>query len=235
MLMFPPHARGWTLCPASTRNCSTVSPARAGMDPCARLAGRRSLGFPARAGMDPCGVLHYISIWGFPRTRGDGPLRSVQARGVRRFPPHARGWTRLDLLQGPEARVSPARAGMDPSTSPRTRSRSRFPRTRGDGPRTGSSSVRDTAFPPHARGWTRSGLGACARLTVSPARAGMDRHRSNRHRRLHRFPRTRGDGPVPGHVIVYEVGFPRTRGDGPPADSHIPIQTQFPPHARDGP
>ena len=95
-LAFPPHSRGWT--PPSRRPGSpaNVSPALAGMDP----RYRRS------SGAAPC----------FPRTRGDGPVMGRTLPGCSPFPPHSRGWTPRTGSFGASAPVSPALAGMDPSS-----------------------------------------------------------------------------------------------------------------------
>ena len=91
--------------------------------------------------------------------------------------------------------VSPARAGMDPpGTTPRCNPWS-FPRTRGDGPLIYGIGPTEEAFPPHARGWTRSHQPGPRHHRVSPARAGMDRNLRPHPRDAERFPRTRGDGP----------------------------------------
>ena len=96
---FPPHARGWTG-PRSPRGTNLlVSPARAGMD---RVHPRRVL--PLRR---------------FPRTRGDGPWALARLKEHKPFPPHARGWT-VNVTDADRTRaVSPARAGMDPSSGSR--------------------------------------------------------------------------------------------------------------------
>ena len=172
---FPPHARGWTLMVNGPFNVWVVSPARAGMDRLRKATGDRDSRFP--------------------RTRGDGPcrLRSPTPRGP--FPPHARGWTLTPRpVLGPD-RVSPARAGMDPSHPAGPSSPRRFPRTRGDGPFLPLRAVRGFPFPPHARGWTLPAPARGARLPVSPARAGMD--------------------PIEERPSTHRAGFPRTRGDGP--------------------
>ena len=50
------------------------------------------------------------------------------------FPPHARGWTRMESEAAPSTSVSPARAGMDRCGGLRRLMPDSFPRTRGDGP-----------------------------------------------------------------------------------------------------
>ena len=91
----------------------------------------------------------------FPRTRGDGPHLIEEREGKYKFPPHARGWTREGCEYLCFGWVSPARAGMDRSSVHFPEPLIRFPRTRGDGPASGPTYTRQSAFPPHARGWTR--------------------------------------------------------------------------------
>ncbi len=112
---FPPQARGWTEVRVRAELRHRVSPAGAGMDP---------LGFVAGSGLRR-----------FPRRRGDGPVGYGALRQVETFPPQARGWTCDASHYSTLQTVSPAGAGMDRSPSPTTRSASRFPRRRGDGPR----------------------------------------------------------------------------------------------------
>ena len=131
---FPPHARGWTVRSVADAQIANVSPARAGMDPVAPFS--------------------FEFLPGFPRTRGDGPSALDARAFLRRFPPHARGWTPRARPRAPRAAVSPARAGMDPSAEGRKSAPHCFPRTRGDGARAAGSTTRYSSFPPHARGWT---------------------------------------------------------------------------------
>ena len=189
---FPPHARGWTLPHRSHARPQLVS--------------------PARAWMDPAPFCDQGAEGSFPRTRGDGPFANYLQTEVDLFPPHARGWTRPQGHAHAVWHVSPARAGMDPIQLRRGLPRSRFPRTRGDGPSKGTDQVGAPPFPPHARGWTcaRLGIQRCER--VSPARAGMD------------LPQGWRAAPV--------SSFPRTRGDGPHAWCDGRVHVPFPPHAR---
>ena len=230
---FPPHARGWTVVTRARQAIERVSPARAGMD-------RR----------DPGAAGHRA---GFPRTRGDGPcrLRSPTPRGP--FPPHARGWTLTPRpVLGPD-RVSPARAGMDPSHPAGPSSPRRFPRTRGDGPPQEGDISFSTVFPPHARGWTRAYPLLFTTPQVSPARAGMDPNTALPVRPRRGFPRTRGDGPFSSRRAFFSAAFPpHARGWTPSRGRHLVLHgvsparagmdpglpptfhhpSGFPPHAR---
>ena len=191
-VMFPPHARGWTHRPRDGSPADLVSPARAGMDPPApRRRGRRCR---------------------FPRTRGDGPVTPMPKLQESSFPPHARGWTLHAHLGRRLVDVSPARAGMDPAGIPSRAYAGGFPRTRGDGPAPARRKNEPMWFPPHARGWTLRRAADRYRTGVSPARAGMDRGRTDR--------------------VWGATGFPRTRGDGPFIDPRHPQYGEFPPHAR---
>ena len=231
--MFPPHARGWTrhLCVDSRGDF--VSPARAGMD--------RQFFF-------------FLSWFGcFPRTRGDGPGPRPASLRARQFPPHARGWTPHWRSASAHRIVSPARAGMDPSTTTRSASGSSFPRTRGDGPPSSITIFLPRSFPPHARGWTCRPAPRRVSGRVSPARAGMDPQFAAMVATISRFPRTRGDGPDPAVMkldvplfpparagmdpslarCVHRMArFPRTRGDGPSGLRRGASSRLFPPHAR---
>ena len=130
--LFPPHARGWTVPEAVADGVLQVSPARAGMDPYRRVRSPH--------------------VSRFPRTRGDGPSAPSPSRSATAFPPHARGWTLRTVAESVSNRVSPARAGMDPSRTRSTGARRCFPRTRGDGPEAEARMPRKREFPPHPRG-----------------------------------------------------------------------------------
>ena len=238
--MFPPHARGWTRATRPSRSPTTVS--------------------PARAGMDPVRAVRADQVKRFPRTRGDGPGWALTHNVSRRFPPHARGWTCRRTGHIERLTVSPARAGMDRCSGVAPMWDTRFPRTRGDGPPPYRSDGQRGRFPPHARGWTQITGELLQRGRVSPARAGMDLNLVGVHRDDLGSPRTRGDGPVtpsalktcsrfPPHARGWTVlptvtefahgvsparagmdpcaastwdldtCFPRTRGDGPGCNS----------------
>ena len=128
------------------------------------------------------------------------------------LPPHARGWTGTTGVVARIDAASPARAGMDPGQSRNPRRSRCFPRTRGDGPVTGTAPEGNHPFPPHARGWTGVPTPKRSAAPVSPARAGMDPPRSEHRTAAPGFPRTRGDGPG----SAYTSGSPK----------------RFPPHAR---
>ena len=172
-----PHPRGWT------RPARPVAPDRQG--------------FPAPAGMDPARGRRPPFHRRIPRTRGDGPGIEYGVDRRMEDSPHPRGWTRgLDALLRP-APGFPAPAGMDPRQPHRTRSGSRIPRTRGDGPEPNADTRPDSRDSPHPRGWTGRRPEPPWIDGGFPAPAGMDPAGGPRRSRRSRIPRTRGDGPAP--------------------------------------
>ena len=193
MGVLPPHTRGWTPEPWRPEMPETAS--------------------PAHAGMDPSDSGSFSSGESFPRTRGDGPR--VQEWRVSRdwLPPHTRGWTPDARPAEPTPAASPAHAGMDPRGGRGPDGGGRFPRTRGDGPRTIRCSTAPIRLPPHTRGWTRHRAAAIHVGGASPAHAGMDRSRRRCRQRDGGFPRTRGDGPSTSSGPCSPTGLPpHTRG-----------------------
>ena len=141
--------------------------------------------------------------------------------------PHTRGWTRSGGRAVLRWGGFPAHAGMDPLR--RSGAGGRLPRTRGDGPCSGSCRKNRRGASPHTRGWTRDNLRDPASphtrgwtlvsshriLPVSgfPAHAGMDPPRPRRRRHRPGLPRTRGDGPWWKTVDDQsDVASPHTRG-----------------------
>ena len=231
---FPPHARGWTGLLLDVHQHAHVSPARAGMDRIPAVTSSEATTFPphargwtvdfghprgglavspARAGMDRRSRLHPTRRRSFPRTRGDGPDLAVARRAAIVFPPHARGWTLGPSGDPTDGRVSPARAGMDPYRGAVPQNRTRFPRTRGDGPR-------------HLRAF------AGGSAPVSPARAGMDPSPGRPSVSTRVSPARAGMDPPAAARVRLEPGFPRTRGDGPDQHQVVELGDLFPPHAR---
>ncbi len=113
--MVPPPTRGWPL------------PMNRGS--------RHPAGSPAHAGMARQYAGRSLTLFRFPRPRGDGPGLSNEYMGAMLVPPPTRGWLARARLAGFSAAGSPAHAGMAPQPEPGQGWRARFPRPRGDGPR----------------------------------------------------------------------------------------------------
>jgi len=218
----PPHARGSTLAVGRGNGRASGSPARAGIDP-----------HPRSAGDLPGGL---------PRTRGDRPLAAVISRFRTAAPPHARGSTRDLSARGCDLAGSPARAGIDPTSSPLRAGFAWLPRTRGDRPCRGRGSSSAGSAPPHARGSTRRRAALPEAARGSPARAGIDPCSTRRDWIGTGLPRTRGDRPCPSFCwATSSVAPPHARGSTPakvstppdtvgsPARAGIdPLATAFP-------
>ena len=194
IIKFPPRARGWTSRAGQVWGASHVSPASAGMDP----------GCPRAGGRPRC----------FPRERGDGPATTAPNSAKAAFPPRARGWTPRLHLVGRPGRVSPASAGMDPAAGAVPSGSTRFPRERGDGPPVRRIRPGAIAVSPASAGMDpRPRCPETETTPVSPASAGMDRWPGSRSSGRSRFPRERGDGPLPRRRTRCSRSFPpRARG-----------------------
>ena len=129
-----PHTRGWTLPDTSDVHCP--------------------VGFPAHAGMDPGRTAEDDGARRFPRTRGDGPEAAIGRRALEKVSPHTRGWTSSIRWTSSGAPGFPAHAGMDLGVEEGEHGEQGFPRTRGDGPRSGSGWRTSVRVSPHTRGWT---------------------------------------------------------------------------------
>ena len=131
----------------------------------------------------------------FPHTRGGGPGGTGKTTTAATFSPHAWGWT-VPARAGVGARsVFPTRVGVDRRRPSRPRRATRFPHTRGGGPRRLSPFGQRPAFSPHAWGWTAYSVSASSPIIVFPTRVGVDRGGANREHPQPRFPHTRGGGP----------------------------------------
>ena len=107
----------------------------------------------------------------------------------------------------------PAHAGMDRGHVGRKEDGTRLPRTRGDGPTSGSLLALATTASPHTRGWTLSPPGWAGSKRGFPAHAGMDPRSPASGSAAPRLPRTRGDGPYQAYVGQPEpAASPHTRG-----------------------
>ena len=249
----PPHTRGWSPAPRLGLPDLPGSPAHAGMVPRQETASgpdrrfprtrgdgprppdrkaRRkkvpphtrgwspsgqstfggSPGSPAHAGMVPIMRTRDIHDHRFPRTRGDGPFRCD---------------VYVYLGYG-----SPAHAGMVPTAVAISAPSARFPRTRGDGPTSRCFSSSKNAVPPHTRGWSRQMTTTRYFRWGSPAHAGMVPTTARRPGARERFPRTRGDGPYYGRILVECTSVPpHTRGWSHGRPQCGPQQCGSPAHA----
>ena len=144
----------------------------------------------------------------FPRRRGDAPRRDIRAQSRTRFPPQARGCTPVTLATQLADSVSPAGAGMHLRRRFNAEHHQRFPRRRGDAPRTNIAGCRARLFPPQARGCTDAKPVHLGGLQVSPAGAGMHPRSRNGRPKMSCFPRRRGDAPQGVAGICSRVWFP---------------------------
>ena len=176
-LLVPPHPRGWS------QNAASPSATTSGS--------------PAPAGMVPFAAFFQKSSAGFPRTRGDGPRLKLGRGSALMVPPHPRGWSHATHGLAHRAPGSPAPAGMVPISACATNTTFRFPRTRGDGPCNHGSYHYVALVPPHPRGWSLVPMPRPHMGRGSPAPAGMVPLSTGSGSRMTRFPRTRGDGPLP--------------------------------------
>ena len=189
-------------------------------------------GFPAHAGMDPIPFVLRITRRGFPRPRGDGPHHGRIWWISWMVSPPTRGWTGLIRLRGRRLPGFPAHAGMDLTCPAAVASRLRFPRPRGDGPqKIGPSHLRFLVSPP-TRGWTRGRTARGDRSHGFPAHAGMDPAAATPTWRCPRFPRPRGDGPLPRRTKwTKQKVSPPTRGWTRACNGHPGARQGFPAHA----
>ena len=207
-----PHTRGWT---------------RGG--PRVALPLR---GFPAHAGMDPAAVGEGALRRGLPRTRGDGPSSSFPPRADVVASPHTRGWTRRHRRARRPALGFPAHAGMDPPRRSGTACCCGLPRTRGDGPSSGSPPRGRRSASPHTRGWTHGRHEPVDRGDGFPAHAGMDPKSRSRRPADARLPRTRGDGPASARRAARPArASPHTRGWTHQVQGGLLLLCGFPAHA----
>ena len=210
----------------------TVSPPTRGWTDQLFLVVRPRVGFPAHAGMDPRHRLRRSTKRRFPRPRGDGPMNRWTLRVQPEVSPPTRGWTRLKATTTTTQTGFPAHAGMDPSDVIRRCAHMRFPRPRGDGPGPRRGPIPIPRVSPPTRGWTLRRLDCGTPRTGFPAHAGMDRFADWRPGRRLRFPRPRGDGPLPriGTFLVFMVS-PPTRGWTLLVGDRHEVAYGFPAHA----
>ena len=192
----PPHPRGSTPHPVDFWTKLPVSPAPAGINP----EGAAGMTKPHR----------------LPRTRGDQPGFDHAANRCAGSPPHPRGSTRCRPCYPSQGWVSPAPAGINPSTSAATASWVCLPRTRGDQPADRRGGCAGHQSPPHPRGSTRCDVDPRGPRSVSPAPAGINPAFLVRRIAPPCLPRTRGDQPLlTGHRTTIVTSPPHPRGSTP--------------------
>jgi len=174
------------LVPPRTRGC-TLRDARVCLE---------RLGSPAHAGMHRRSLPAMWSRWRFPRARGDAPWSSATGTGWAAVPPRTRGCTHILPAERAPKKGSPAHAGMHPPGRPALTAPGRFPRARGDAPRTRIALTVLPWVPPRTRGCTHRRRQQRAWASGSPAHAGMHPAWPTVTRRRGRFPRARGDAPA---------------------------------------
>ena len=135
--MFSPHTRG----------CST----RLG---CSRIRGKV---FPAYAGMFLIQLHYGLPTAGFPRIRGDVPTCGNTRTAPTGFSPHTRGCSPAACTRFRLRSVFPAYAGMFRVGTPPNRRSPRFPRIRGDVPKSIEQNRGPPGFSPHTRGCSPRG------------------------------------------------------------------------------
>ena len=197
VIVFSPHAWGWSAIRAKLLALSGVFPTRVGMVRRDNKSRDRRRCFPHTRGDGP-ETIHSETLaaqfsphaWGwsvvnlpfqpqrvsFPHTRGDGPQTlSIRLR-LGSFSPHAWGWSVGAPELGCTIIVFPTRVGMVRFSGQFRFGDSRFPHTRGDGPLSDAVKVIEDE--------------------VFPTRVGMVRMVSRFPGAWHSFPHTRGDGPT---------------------------------------
>ncbi len=128
-----PRPRGWFSTRAVTGRACNVGPAPAGMVP----AGRTGRGCSRRR----------------PRARGDGSGFYSGGAVGQASAPRPRGWFVQGVVEGENAVVGPAPAGMVPRPARRGGARPRRPRARGDSSGARRRPVRGAPSTPRPRGW----------------------------------------------------------------------------------
>ena len=158
----------------NTVRMNTVSPPTRGWTLRSTSRNRWSCGFPAHAGMDRDRAPSRAGRFGFPRPRGDGPSSRIMVAISSAVSPPTRGWTRDRSHRTDPRQGFPAHAGMDRAATSSPRTRARFPRPRGDGPRFRSGQYDLIVVSPPTRGWTSTEVVEAIRVKGFPAHAGMD-------------------------------------------------------------
>src|SRR5271165_5281569 len=207
-----PHTRGDG--PNTTTGFATInwfSPHAWGWSEKAKPDAEGHLVLPTRVGMVRKGEAECRRPSCSPHTRGDGPRWIEIGAALLSFSPHAWGWSEaLQIILTPED-VLPTRVGMVRRCKSHKSLQVGSPHTRGDGPWRSWWLSAQTAFSPHAWGWSAGRILCGGIWDVLPTRVGMVRRDKWATSAAARSPHTRGDGPY------------QPRGCRP--------RTQFSPHA----
>ena len=148
-----------------------------------------------------------------PRARGDRPACADPMLSIDESPPRTRGSTFVESRLGAMLKVSPAHAGIDPTTNTSQALKRGLPRARGDRPKPRGSNGGKLSSPPRTRGSTFHPRSGGSRWHVSPAHAGIDLHFPTSLRASGRLPRARGDRPLFRLLLLcISASPPRTRG-----------------------
>ncbi len=150
---------------------------------------------PAPAGIDPrCTTTGSPAIC-LPRPRGDRPAETIKSLEGYESPPPPRGSTPARNPDTANPAVSPAPAGIDPTTWTSSRGWRCLPRPRGDRPLYDAVVTGIVSSPPPPRGSTPPAHPDEHRVQVSPAPAGIDPDSGELPGHGRRLPRPRGDRP----------------------------------------
>ena len=165
----------------------------------------------------------------FPRVRGDVPSPLAHNNSSGKFSPRARGCSAAQRASASSNVVFPACAGMFLGALQCSRHKRGFPRVRGDVPALALPAQAAALFSPRARGCSSSAPGTPASTGVFPACAGMFPRQVSPQRFHRRFPRVRGDVPIPtGNRRGRSRFSPRARGCSPTCSPSKARQVVFP-------
>ena len=252
--MFSPHTRGCSALAFELRRAFSVFPAYAGMFRPSPGISRVSRCFPRIRGDVPRGWQNTNQKSQFsPHTRGCSVSSGTPARyaavfpayagmfrlfdllktGSGEFSPHTRGCSAGADRQNPLQQVFPAYAGMFRIKKDGANQWPGFPRIRGDVPHFLTFFLSDQWFSPHTRGCSAVAGRFADDTHVFPAYAGMFRYGSPHKLAWRRFPRIRGDVPVPLGTQHRKRAFsPHTRGCSIAQLGRDQKLTVFPAYAR---
>ena len=212
---FSPRMRGWTSLHLRQLLFLLRFPRACGDGPRGeRLTGRSSRFSPRMRGWTVESVKDYLKADRFPRACGDGPEQTPFDLLRKQFSPRMRGWTEGSFALPFQVEVFPAHAGMDRMSSLKRRSRQRFPRACGDGPRLlATGAFEEVSFPRACGDGPYSPTSLKTSTPFSPRMRGWTALVQGYIPVYSRFPRACGDGPISaGCKNCYAEFSPRMRG-----------------------